>query len=200
MLQLVKLGARGVLVVLLASLHFCEALIDLAPGSASINIPFFNVGFSVCHQSQVCGVNGVTYQSPCDAAHERVEVRCKRPCPCQKPKKRRQQRELPTDIWFAEPTALVISAPPPEIVVTVPETPSHNSQEIVHGLDQCSQRPDPGTCDPEEYLLRYYFDSRRNGCTPFLYSGCDGNSNRFASRAECKVVCENGGNRKLRLR
>ena len=41
------------------------------------------------------------------------------------------------------------------------------------------------------YLERYYFSSRSKRCLPFLYSGCKGNGNNFASKAECMDVCGN---------
>ena len=39
------------------------------------------------------------------------------------------------------------------------------------------------------YLERYYFSGRSKRCLPFLYSGCNGNGNNFASKAECMDVC-----------
>uniref|UniRef100_A0A6G5A8H2 Putative bovine pancreatic trypsin inhibitor n=1 Tax=Rhipicephalus microplus TaxID=6941 RepID=A0A6G5A8H2_RHIMP len=37
--------------------------------------------------------------------------------------------------------------------------------------------------------LAYYFDSANQTCTLFLYNGCGGNFNRFASLHECHVIC-----------
>lgn len=64
-------------------------------GAAAIKTSFFRLGFSVCHQSEVCGVNGKTYQSPCAMADEGVEMACKRPCPCEQPQpQQRSRREV----------------------------------------------------------------------------------------------------------
>ncbi|KAF8371023.1 hypothetical protein PRIPAC_77452 [Pristionchus pacificus] len=38
---------------------------------------------------------------------------------------------------------------------------------------------------------RFYFDSRTKLCQPFYYKGCNGNGNRFSSRAECVSTCSN---------
>lgn len=54
--------------------------------AAEFSTPFFRVGFSVCHQSEVCGVNGKTYRSPCEMEDDGIAMACKRPCPCEKPK------------------------------------------------------------------------------------------------------------------
>ena len=53
------------------------------------------------------------------------------------------------------------------------------------------------------YLERYYFSKKDNKCLPFMYSGCAGNGNNFASKTECMAVCMNNsrnfyGNRKAK--
>ncbi|GMS95835.1 hypothetical protein PENTCL1PPCAC_18010, partial [Pristionchus entomophagus] len=37
----------------------------------------------------------------------------------------------------------------------------------------------------------FYFDTRTKLCQPFYYKGCNGNGNRFSSRAECVSTCAN---------
>jgi len=37
------------------------------------------------------------------------------------------------------------------------------------------------------------YSYRTGACISFVYAGCNGNSNRFASLAECQRVCVNGG-------
>ena len=39
------------------------------------------------------------------------------------------------------------------------------------------------------FLERYYFSFGDNRCLPFMYTGCGGNENNFASRTECMDVC-----------
>uniref|UniRef100_A0A915CB21 BPTI/Kunitz inhibitor domain-containing protein n=4 Tax=Parascaris univalens TaxID=6257 RepID=A0A915CB21_PARUN len=40
---------------------------------------------------------------------------------------------------------------------------------------------------------RYYYNSQTQECESFQYSGCDGNSNNFATREECESYCGVGG-------
>ncbi|TNN14452.1 Colostrum trypsin inhibitor isoform 2 [Schistosoma japonicum] len=37
--------------------------------------------------------------------------------------------------------------------------------------------------------LRYYYDSVKNKCQPFIYKGCGGNENRFSSNEICEQMC-----------
>lgn len=53
--------------------------------------------------------------------------------------------------------------------------------------DRCSLRPHPGRCSSNE--TRYYYDSRANGCYPFTYTGCQGNTNNFFDKQECERAC-----------
>ena len=39
----------------------------------------------------------------------------------------------------------------------------------------------------------WYFEPSRRQCRRFLYGGCQGNGNRFASRDECENRCLNDG-------
>ena len=41
------------------------------------------------------------------------------------------------------------------------------------------------------YLERYYFSAQSNQCISFIYGGCAGNGNNFASKTECLAVCTN---------
>uniref|UniRef100_A0A3B3DEE1 BPTI/Kunitz inhibitor domain-containing protein n=1 Tax=Oryzias melastigma TaxID=30732 RepID=A0A3B3DEE1_ORYME len=52
--------------------------------------------------------------------------------------------------------------------------------------DSCSLPMDEGSC--ERYTLRWYFNSQVGACRPFIYSGCDGNSNRFLHQEECEAL------------
>ncbi|XP_067941385.1 papilin-like isoform X1 [Watersipora subatra] len=44
-----------------------------------------------------------------------------------------------------------------------------------------------GPC--EDLMLSYYYDSRRKNCRAFVYSGCEGNANRFATLTACRQHC-----------
>jgi len=44
-----------------------------------------------------------------------------------------------------------------------------------------------GSCDFS--MSRYWFDSERGRCQSFLFTGCAGNENNFASLAECEAAC-----------
>ncbi|KAG9274890.1 collagen alpha-4(VI) chain-like, partial [Astyanax mexicanus] len=48
------------------------------------------------------------------------------------------------------------------------------------------------------YEPRWFYDRRTGKCTHFWYGGCDGNSNRFLTEAECFETC--GGLGKLALK
>ncbi|GMR57501.1 hypothetical protein PMAYCL1PPCAC_27696, partial [Pristionchus mayeri] len=37
--------------------------------------------------------------------------------------------------------------------------------------------------------MRFFFHAQSRLCQPFLYKGCNGNGNRFGSRAECLSAC-----------
>lgn len=38
-------------------------------------------------------------------------------------------------------------------------------------------------------LVRYYFDTAKKKCLPFLYKGISGNDNNFDTIEECTAVC-----------
>uniref|UniRef100_A0A803TGY1 Tissue factor pathway inhibitor n=1 Tax=Anolis carolinensis TaxID=28377 RepID=A0A803TGY1_ANOCA len=56
---------------------------------------------------------------------------------------------------------------------------------------KCKLRRKVGRCKGK--LERYYFDMGRKRCQPFTYSGCGGNENRFVTRVDCLLSCENMG-------
>lgn len=53
--------------------------------------------------------------------------------------------------------------------------------------DVCFQSRSEGPCN--EKLPRWYYDGGEQRCVPFYYSGCQGNSNRFATLDECEKTC-----------
>lgn len=80
----------------------------------------------------------------------------------------------------------------------MPGLPISSSVVFVHGhlltvvctaalVDVCLLPMDEGSCS--RYTLRWYFDSKVQGCKPFIYSGCEGNDNRFLHQEECEETC-----------
>lgn len=55
------------------------------------------------------------------------------------------------------------------------------------GKDVCKLQKHHGPCTA--YLQKYYYDSDRNICSPFIYGGCLGNENRFETLKECQQQC-----------
>lgn len=55
--------------------------------------------------------------------------------------------------------------------------------------EYCFYDSDPGTCRPEIFEPQWFYDRNDGVCKQFLYGGCGGNRNRFASREECEHHC-----------
>lgn len=51
----------------------------------------------------------------------------------------------------------------------------------------CEEQPDPGNCT--DNLSVFFYDSSTKVCTPFTYTGCGGNANRFSSEEQCERQC-----------
>jgi len=43
--------------------------------------------------------------------------------------------------------------------------------------------------DCSRFTLRWYFNSQVGACSPFIYSGCGGNANRYLQKEECEKLC-----------
>jgi hypothetical protein len=54
-------------------------------------------------------------------------------------------------------------------------------------IDVCELPADPGPCDAA--IPRWFHDPAAGTCTPFVYGGCGGNANNFATLAECEAGC-----------
>ncbi|XP_053723613.1 kappaPI-actitoxin-Ael3a-like isoform X3 [Synchiropus splendidus] len=61
-------------------------------------------------------------------------------------------------------------------------TPSANQSDEV-----CLLPMEEGSCG--RYTLQWYFNSQARACRPFIYSGCEGNDNRFPQLEACEEVC-----------
>ncbi|KAJ8945427.1 hypothetical protein NQ318_009883 [Aromia moschata] len=51
----------------------------------------------------------------------------------------------------------------------------------------CMQDSEPGPC--QGYFSRWYFESTKQMCLPFVYGGCRGNRNNFLTAEECNEAC-----------
>ncbi|CAD0206702.1 unnamed protein product [Chrysodeixis includens] len=52
---------------------------------------------------------------------------------------------------------------------------------------RCLQPLQTGRCHALFY--KYGFDPKANACVQFVYGGCGGNTNRFATKEYCEQVC-----------
>ncbi|XP_067410042.1 kunitz-type serine protease inhibitor 4-like [Emydura macquarii macquarii] len=55
----------------------------------------------------------------------------------------------------------------------------------------CNLPMDSGPCFA--YFIRYYYNSATKRCEAFVYGGCQGNGNRFATEDECLQTCGQPG-------
>ncbi|HEY1535290.1 MAG TPA: BPTI/Kunitz domain-containing protein [Polyangiaceae bacterium] len=55
----------------------------------------------------------------------------------------------------------------------------------------CSLPEQPGNCDA--YAPSFWHDAKTGLCEPFVYGGCGGNADRFATRDQCIAACPGGG-------
>ncbi|KAL8614574.1 hypothetical protein ACOMHN_066716 [Nucella lapillus] len=62
--------------------------------------------------------------------------------------------------------------------------PDSSSKEV------CALNPDAGTC--RGYDIKWYYDSAMQRCQKFVYTGCQGNGNRFSTENECLQFCQTG--------
>ncbi|KAL3198077.1 hypothetical protein MRX96_044510 [Rhipicephalus microplus] len=51
----------------------------------------------------------------------------------------------------------------------------------------CMKKPDSGPC--RAYILRWYYDHHHRVCKMFVYGGCQGNGNSFATEEKCRATC-----------
>uniref|UniRef100_A0A914HT32 Uncharacterized protein n=1 Tax=Globodera rostochiensis TaxID=31243 RepID=A0A914HT32_GLORO len=66
-------------------------------------------------------------------------------------------------------------------------TPPETEGKKVLSNNICDHRIDPGECSG--VFHRYGYDSDTNRCNQFMYGGCSGNGNNFATLADCQVAC-----------
>lgn len=51
----------------------------------------------------------------------------------------------------------------------------------------CKLPSERGNC--KEALVTWFYDTKAGQCGVFLFSGCNGNANRFTTKAECEKYC-----------
>lgn len=51
----------------------------------------------------------------------------------------------------------------------------------------CYQQKRPGIC--ETYLVRYYYNSRKDICEKFFFKGCRASANGFRTYRKCEEAC-----------
>ena len=56
--------------------------------------------------------------------------------------------------------------------------------------EECTAPADAGPC--EAYNESWYHDPASGICKPFVYGGCSGNSNNYASLEQCQLACSGG--------
>ncbi|XP_067445942.1 BPTI/Kunitz domain-containing protein [Thunnus thynnus] len=62
--------------------------------------------------------------------------------------------------------------------------------EAIYPMDvttACTLKKEMGKCNAN--LLRYYYDSARDKCKKFIWTGCMGNGNRFTDQDVCNKTC-----------
>ncbi|XP_023137697.2 collagen alpha-6(VI) chain-like isoform X2 [Amphiprion ocellaris] len=62
-----------------------------------------------------------------------------------------------------------------------------SSQQAAEFTDVCLLTMDAGDC--QNYVLMWFYDSKRGVCSRFWYGGCGGNKNRFTMQKECENLC-----------
>ena len=59
------------------------------------------------------------------------------------------------------------------------------------GADRCVRAADGGYRCPAAAAerLSWYYDASTAACVQFIYAGCGGNDNRFATELDCRAAC-----------
>uniref|UniRef100_A0A8C3FR82 BPTI/Kunitz inhibitor domain-containing protein n=1 Tax=Chrysemys picta bellii TaxID=8478 RepID=A0A8C3FR82_CHRPI len=68
---------------------------------------------------------------------------------------------------------------------------SENLAQTVLKLLICKLPMEPGPCFT--YVPSYFYNSVTKRCEEFIYGGCQGNANRFATKDECFQTCGRPG-------
>ena len=105
----------------------------------------------------------------------------------------------------AAPVAPPVADPNNEQIVATEEAPASTEDadqvaEVTEEGNEAAMKVQSPSCF-EDFLgpgrcraafKRYYFDTKNNACAEFIYGGCHGNGNNFASSEECMEACDDG--------
>ncbi|XP_055847560.1 papilin isoform X2 [Episyrphus balteatus] len=82
-----------------------------------------------------------------------------------------------------------INPPPrqPPSIAAVKTTAGPPPENAILSEEKCFQAAEAGDCD--EYLHRWFYNAAEGICDQFIYRGCGGNNNNFASEKECEDSC-----------
>uniref|UniRef100_A0A674AAW9 Collagen, type VII, alpha 1 n=1 Tax=Salmo trutta TaxID=8032 RepID=A0A674AAW9_SALTR len=75
----------------------------------------------------------------------------------------------------------------PATVTVDPLKAKRSRREVKGEVDLCVLPLEEGSCG--RFTLRWYFNSQVQACRPFIYSGCEGNANRFLHQETCEERC-----------
>lgn len=70
-------------------------------------------------------------------------------------------------------------------------TPLDSPEPAFNSAETCNLPPVVGHCAAA--IPRYFYNSTSKQCEPFIYGGCQGNKNNFASETECLLHCTHEG-------
>lgn len=90
----------------------------------------------------------------------------------------------------SDATADVVAAAAASGQCSHPITSPGETADIVlvdHTRTECSLPPDTGPC--RGFFVRWFYNPLTNLCLPFIYGGCQGNRNNFATQALCMSHC-----------
>lgn len=116
----------------------------------------------------VCLENGQTAGNECAASCANSTIKCQGECPCP----------------LGVPPGT--SQPKPMNGTTGPVTATPDDVEFMAPY-QCMAPAKPGPC--RAFFQRYFYNTTAEECQPFVYGGCQGNTNNFESLEECNQVC-----------
>ncbi|KRZ68846.1 Papilin, partial [Trichinella papuae] len=72
--------------------------------------------------------------------------------------------------------------------VSLPAMKVNNNEDLFHPVPMgCLQPVETGNCDGVD--VRWHYNKANHKCEAFVYTGCNGNDNNFASQLECVNVC-----------
>ena len=62
------------------------------------------------------------------------------------------------------------------------------TRNVIDAQSRCKLEKSPGKC--RGFQKKFYFNNKSGQCNEFVYTGCQGNDNRFDSLDECEAICQ----------